>query len=181
MRSREILLIFSSGLLVTAATAEESVSVDASLCLTCEDVVPSSIRTKALGGRNAEPSEPKTCRALCVFSGKPRVVVGADCGKEAEARRHEALPSGTRPLADLEDMGHTAVSQDEFFLGFSDKDTPCTVRIHWEGGSEGHCAGSGCRQGAHARGGRKEKEYRGRHLGARRDRRTRQGSAGRVG
>ncbi|MBN2576766.1 MAG: hypothetical protein JXP73_19540 [Deltaproteobacteria bacterium] len=107
------------------------------ICLQCDDVAPTAVRDKHLAGRQGKPSNPRGCKLDCVFDGSPKVTIGASCRKEEEEKRHAAIPSDGKPVAGLEDRGHSVEWLGKRIVGFVDKDTPCSILVHWDAADTG--------------------------------------------
>lgn len=114
--------------LAARAQSSDATTIDDKICLKCDDLIPPAAQ---LVGRRASAANPAGCDVDCIFEGKPRVVVSASCGKEANARRTQPLTSDAKPIGSLEDRAYSVDVAGDKVVCFSDKDTPCWIRVHW--------------------------------------------------
>jgi hypothetical protein len=128
-----IAAVICAATIPSVARAEAAANpVDEDICLRCDDVAPPAVREKHLGGRIGKPSSTSSCSLDCTFDGGPSVSIGASCGKSAKARRHSELPSDGKAVPGLQDRGYTVQTRGTRFVGWIDKDTPCSLSVHWD-------------------------------------------------
>lgn len=132
MRTETALVICLVTISSAAQAEPPATSEEDDICLQCDDVAPTATRAAHLGGRIGKPSDSGSCSLDCVFDGKPSVSIGASCGKSAEERRHSEIPSDGRVVPVLQDRGYTVQTAVSRFVGLIDKDTPCSLFVHWD-------------------------------------------------